>query len=281
MRALDLVRRFPDRQATSFPVALTRAGVGVAALIEAFEVAGQLRAFHNPDLLTLPRLDWFAVVPASATNLFLGTWLLAAAAFCLGWRTRPAGVVLTGFLAYVLVLDRQLYSNHLYLMTILTVLLTLADSGASFSIDSRRRGVRHTIPAWPVALIRLQVSIVYAFAAATKLNLVYLSGLVLRTQLRLPGLDAVPPALFALAAAGSVATELFLAFALWKPRLRPLAFLVGVGFHLTILVTMRVIPDLLVFALLMVSAYMAFFSRLTPPVGVRHPRASMEPAARA
>ena len=264
MRRLAMLSELPNRQASAGPVGLARLGVGAAAVIEVFEVMPLLRRLHDPSLVTAPRFEILPTLPAAAVGLFLGLWVLAALAFCVGWNTRMAGTVLSVLLIYTLALDHQLYTNHLYLMALLVALLTLADSGAAASFDLLGRERRQTIPAWPVILIRLQVSIVYLFAAAAKLNVMYLSGLVLRYQLRLPGLDSIPPAFFALAAIGSVLTEVFLGLAFWNRRLRPIAFIVGVGFHLTILVTMRIMPDLLTFALLMGSAYLSFFSSISP-----------------
>ncbi len=259
MQAVETLKRLPDLRADPIPVGLARIGVGVAAIIEAFEVRSELNQLADPDLLKLPRLEALPALSPAWVNIFLGVWLAAALAFCFGVRVRVAGPVLLGLMTYVLVLDYQLYSNHLYLLTILTLLLTLADSAAGLSLESRRRNRVGSIPAWPVILMRIQLSLVYGFAAAAKLNLVYLSGLVLRVQLQVPGIDALPAWVFTLLALASVGTEAFLAVAFWNRRLRPLAFFVGIGFHLTILITMRVVPDLITFAILMASVYVTFF----------------------
>lgn len=255
---------------------MARAGVGVAALLGAVEVASELRALTDPALLRLPRLDALPELGPQAVGPFLGVWILAALAFTAGWRTRTAGITLTGFLIYVMLLDQQLYSNHLYLMTLLVPLLTLAGSDASFSVRALRKGRQDTVAAWPVLLIRLLVTIVYGYAVLAKLNLIYLSGLVLKFNLQIPGLDSLPPMTFAGLAFASLATELFLALAFWSPRLRPLALVAGVGFHLTILITMQILPDLLTFLILMVSAYLAFWSALSkiPEPGLPDPLAA-------
>ncbi|MEX0790234.1 MAG: HTTM domain-containing protein [Actinomycetota bacterium] len=260
MRALAALTALPDQRATSLPIGLARIGVGLAALLGAVEAQAGLRRLHEPDLLKLPRFDFVSIVPEAAIGLLVGLWVLAGVAFCLGWRSRPAGTILVGLATYTLLLDFQLYSNHFYLLILLTLLLTLADSSAAVSIDARRRGRAASIPAWPVALIRVLVSIVYGFAVLAKLNPYFLSGLVLRTNMQIPGIDRLPGWIFLLLAVASLATEAFLGVAFWSRRLRFLAFVVGVAFHLTILATMRVLPDLLTFSLLMASAYLAFFS---------------------
>lgn len=263
MRALDALKRLPDLRAESRPVGLARIGVGIAAMIEAWEVSSELGHLSDPGVLRMPRFDFLPPIPESSVSLFLGVWVLLALAFAAGLRPRIAGLALSGMLAYVLALDHQLYSNHLYLMTLVTVILALGNSGAALSLDSRRRGAQPAIPGWPVALIRVLVSIVYGFAAASKLNLIFLSGLVLRVYMKLPGIESIPSWVFSLFALGAVATETFLAVAFWKPRLRRFAVVVGIGFHLTILATMQLVPDLITFGLLMGCAYLAFFTRLT------------------
>lgn len=271
MRPVEALRGLPELRADPTPLAWARVGVGLAALIEAVEILPQLRRLSDPALLSLPRLEAVPVLPAAWVPLFVAAWALTAAAFLVGFRTRLAGTVLIVLAGYVLAVDHQLYSNHLYLLTLLTLLLTLAGSGAALSVDSRRGKQSTTIPAWPVLLIRAQVTIVYGFAALAKLNLVFISGLVLRANVQLPGLDRVPPLAFAVAAMLAVAAEAFLAFGFWRRNLRKLAVVVGVGFHLTILVTMRVVPDLITFAVLMSSAYLAFFSAISSGEASRAP----------
>jgi hypothetical protein len=276
---LKALRALPDRRAGAGAVGAARALVGAAGILAAVEVASELRQLHNASLLRLPRIESLPEIPAGAVNPFLGCWVLAALAFAFGWHTRVAGTTLGVCIGYVLALDRQLYSNHLYLMLLLVTMLTLAGSGAAFSLDSRRNGRQETVPAWPVILMRAQISLVYGFAVLAKLTPVYLSGAVLATNMRLPGLEHVPPVAFALLAAGSVMTEAFLSVALWSRRLRPAAFLVGFGFHLSILFTMRLVPDLITFPLVTFGGYLAFVSPISAPGTAAAPRAEVPAAA--
>ncbi|HEX2180399.1 MAG TPA: HTTM domain-containing protein [Actinomycetota bacterium] len=264
MPALAGVAKVPDLRARSRPIGVARALVGSAGLLGAVEVAGEIRNLSNPNLLRLPRFDGLSAPPPSGANLLLAVWILLAAAFALGWHTRVAGTLFAVLIGYTLALDQQLYSNHLYLMSLLVVLLTLGDAGAAWSLDARRKGARPSVPGWPALLMRFQVSVVYGFAMLSKLTPAYLSGLVLATNLRLPGLQSVPPPVFAMVAILSVLTEAFLAMGLWSSRYRPVAVVVGLGFHLTILLTMRILPDLLTFALLMSAGYIAFLTPISP-----------------
>ena len=94
----------------------------------------------------------------------------------LGLRTRLCGTILTLSMAYTLFFDQQLYSNHLYLATLVVLLLTIADSAARWSLDARRLGRRDLILEWPTLLLKIQISIVYFYAALLKINPQYLSG---------------------------------------------------------------------------------------------------------
>jgi serine/threonine-protein kinase len=43
--------------------------------------------------------------------------------------------------------------------------LTVADSGAAWSLDALLRVARDSVPAWPVRLLKIQASLVYGFSA--------------------------------------------------------------------------------------------------------------------
>jgi predicted DCC family thiol-disulfide oxidoreductase YuxK len=167
----------------------------------------------------------------------------------------------------VLFSDQQLYSNHFYLVVLLVGLLTLARPGSALSIDALRGEGRETVPQWPLFLIRAQISIVYLFTGLAKINPSFLSGAVVSESLRNRGplpvplewrVDEVMVAMSVIA----IATELFLSVALWVPRLRPIAFVVGLGLHVWIAFWLSPMAPLMVFSLIILSPYILF---LDPP----------------
>ena len=149
------------------------------------------------------------------------------------------------------------------------LLLTIAESGARFSLDARWLSGRDLIPEWPILLLKIQISIVYFYAALVKVNPQYLSGAMLASFWPFNELAALPggwsPAqILPFLAVVSILTELFLAVALWVPRLRWLALAVGVGFHMVIIWTGGAqpgVPDIpfAIFALVTVAPYVLFF----------------------
>ena len=59
-------------------------------------------------------------------------------------------------------------------------------------------------------------------------------------------------------AGGTLVLEAFVALALWSQRLRPVALTAATAFHVSILLLMEPADQLLVFALIMASAYLTF-----------------------
>ncbi|MGH2428490.1 MAG: HTTM domain-containing protein [Candidatus Limnocylindria bacterium] len=252
-----------ERTVSSRAAGLARMAVGLAAAVKAVELAPVLTRFAEPGPLRIPYAEGLPTVadlPAAAVTL---VWLLAALAFAAGATTAVTGTVLVVVLAAVLASDQQLYSNHLYLLTLLVALLTLARAGAALSVDARRGGGRDRIADWPLQLVRAQVSIVYLFAALAKVTGVYLSGSVVAVTLRRDGPLAIPAEwrvfeLMAAAAMLAILVELWLSIALWRPRWRPAAFATGFLMHVGIAVWFAPTIQLVIFSLIILAPYVLF-----------------------
>jgi predicted DCC family thiol-disulfide oxidoreductase YuxK len=148
-------------------------------------------------------------------------------------------------------------------MLLVTGLLTLADAGAALSLDARRNGSRSHVRGWPERLLRLQLSIVYGFAALAKVNAAFLSGSVVASYLRREGLLAVPAEWrsqepMMVLSLLAICSEAFLAIALWMPRWRPAAMVVGLGLHIFISAWLSPTYALTVFSLLMLPLLIVF-----------------------
>ncbi len=269
MPRINSLLQIVTRQTDARPVAIVRVLVGLAAIGFALEAWINIGRMLSPQVVDMPYIAWYPRLPVAMLPLFIGVWLCAALAFAFGLHTRLCGAILTLSMAYTLFFDQQLYSNHLYLATLVILLLTIAESGARFSLDARWSGGRDLMLEWPILLLKIQVSIVYFFAALVKVNPQYLSGAMLagfwpfNTLATLPG-GWSPAQILPLLAVASILTELFLAIALWVPRLRWFALLVGIGFHLMIIYTGGATPGepdiaFAIFALVTVAPYALFF----------------------
>lgn len=262
------------------PLGVARLMVGVAALVKASVFLPRLLRFSLPDVLVAPVFDWMPAPTQQTVTALAVVWLSAAVLFLVGWRVHISGPILTGALAFALFLDLQTYSNHLYLMTLLVALLTLADGSAALSLP---RATPRPVPFWGCLLVMTQVSAVYLFAALTKLNSDFLSGSVVSSAmsggvLTPPSFLTTPTARSALAVA-TILGELLLAVGLWFRFTRPLAVVAGIGLHAGITLFMSDTWELLAFSLLMFAAY-PLFLRTLPEVMASERQGLPEPGKR-
>ena len=282
-RASDHLFALVTARAPSGPVAIARMILGTVVLAHAPETWRVLRRLVEPAVLRLPMWSFVPEPTLPTVTALAVLWVVAAASFALGYRTRVSGSVLAVVLAIVLGLDEQTYSNHLYLMTIVVGLLTLADCGAARSLDARRTGVRPDVPGWPVALLKAQLTIVYGFAALAKLNAVYLSGRALARVVpwrEIASLFGMRAAVYIVIAASiaAVVTETLLAVWFWSPRWRVPAVALGVLLHAGIVALMPGKVPLAIFAGVMFSLYPLFWAELDS-VRLKHSYSTGRPGA--
>jgi hypothetical protein len=264
MSLTNLLRRIIKDRADPRRVAAVRIVIGINAMICALDEWRKLSRVLAPGILPLPFVEWLPRLSLKALPLFMVAWLGAAISFTIGWKTRFAGALLFCLTGYTLLLDQQTYSNHLYLLVLIVLLLTIADSGAVFALEAQGRGRWKSIPAWPLLLLKIQVSVVYGFSALAKITPGYLSGTVLSRNLRQSGFLVVPqswrvPAAMSFVAVISIVLELFLALGLWVSRLHLIAVLTCVVFHALLIATLNSHRVALgIFAVEMIALYSLF-----------------------
>jgi hypothetical protein len=227
---------------------LTRLLVGAGCLLAGAEMWRLLHRALAPGTITLP-LAGYPTLPPAAVPWLIGAWIGCALAFTVGWYRRTSGVLLLMVMAYLLLMDERTYSNHLYLLCLLVLILTWAD-------DLTAR-----------TLLRAQLSIVYGYAVLTKINLSFLSGAALlqytRTVLPESWIRFEVLAPFALA---TLVAEAFLGVAFWSERLRPWAWGVGLALHVgAVGLVQQGRIGVLIFGIAMIALYTAFGMPLGDP----------------
>lgn len=236
------------------PIKLLQRLVGAICFLRAIQEYRVMSRLLNPQSIHFPIIEGLPKLALGHAAIVLALWFGAALAFAIGFRTRTFGFVLALVMGYTLLIDQQLYASNLYLLCLIVLLLTLAEVGRPSESNSVWR--------WPILLLQIQLSIVYFFAAVTKVNSVYLKGYMLGSNLRkdFPAAVFMPRMLTTLAVA-SIVIELFLAGAFWVRSLRKSAVLVGVLFHVTMVLTLTplVAAQLIVFAVACISIYPLFF----------------------
>ena len=200
-------------------------------------------------------------------------------------------LLLQGFIFFA---DQLNFRNHPYFFLLLLFLLLFSPIDDALSIKSTLRALKLRRPViasilgsqQPLTfqrLIQVQVCIVYIYAAFHKLTIGYLSGKVLENDLFRSSSVLVlfsepfllwlhdfmysPHTLIVLSVL-TVFFELGLPITLWFRKTRPMAILLGIGFHLSIALSM----DIFVFSLAMIATYLLFIdpetliARLRPVV---------------
>jgi hypothetical protein len=236
--------RLVSTDTPSLPVGVARVVLGVAAFVEVLAAISTSRVDKvlRAGVLETPRWDWFPRLSQDGGHVLLAVWLVAAVLFTVGWRARVTGGITFAAIAYYLAVDQQLYANHVYLLSVLVLLFVLADAGAAVSVDATRGRGRPRVARWPVFLLQAQVAVVYGFATLSKLNGDWFGGDVLEANLLRIGPVDLPSVLerrgvYVALAIGTVLVEGFLSFAFYVRRLQPVAVVVGLAFHLSIVLT--------------------------------------------
>ena len=236
------------------PIRLIQRVIGAVCLLRVIEEYHVMSRVLNPNSIRFPVIEGVPSLTLGQAAIMLPLWFGAALAFTIGWKTRVSGFVLAAVMGYTLLIDQQLYASNLYLLCLIVLLLTLAEVG--------RPSESNFVWRWPILLLQIQLSLVYFFAAVTKVNSVYLKGYMLGSNLRkdFPAVVFMPRMLTTLAVA-SIVIELFLAGAFWVRRVKKSALVVGVLFHVTMVVTLTplVAAQLIVFAVACISIYPLFF----------------------
>ena len=212
----------------------------------------------------------------------------------LGVLTRPSCAALIVLQGYIFFADQLNFRNHPYFFLLILLLLIFSPCSESLSLSAlfRRwwdqrdgRAGDRAIPRTLTfqRLLQVQVSIVYFYAALHKITPAYLGGQVLANLMikslfsgRGSGVLALvfspgtvsdlrrlahnPETWIALSWI-TVGLELLLPVALWIPRARGVAIMVGIPFHLSIAFAMSIYT----FSAAMIACYLLFLDPDTLP----------------
>ena len=227
------------------PLTVARVGIGLAATLKALELWPVLiRLAGDPRVVQMPLAPW-PRPSAAAAPWVAATWAGLGLTLAAGKAVPVTGTLLAALVGYVLTLDQQTYSNHLYLLALASLLLALAHTE------------RHREPA--VALLRWQLIIVYAFAAASKLNATFLSGSVIGMNLRPALREFASDRTLAALAVIAVAAEAFVAWGLMRPKWLVAGASVGIALHIGFVVLIRQTFAMFLFAMICLSIYPLFW----------------------
>lgn len=224
MRGVIVSARRPVDNA-SFTV--VRIGIGLLTAWEGYRQIdnGWVSLNYDPDKF---HFTWwpfdFRPWPGPGMKIHMVVTIVAGLWLAWGWHRRWAAALAWVCVTYVFLLDKALYLNHIYLLSLLLFLLIWLP-------DDRAAGV------W---MLRFQLGVVYLFAGLGKVNADWMHGHPLDlwiggTARHIPGLGWLfsqphAPTLLSWAA---MFFDLSVVFLMLSPRLRKFGYLAAVSFHLT------------------------------------------------
>ena len=254
MKAIEQLDALLEQPVPTRSVGLVRILVGAITLLHLWPFLAEVRRgdfyrdrFHHPYFSALPEPSQQAYI------VILWVGLIAALALTLGVITRVAAWVTFSVVAYNLSLSTtNLHNNRAYLVTVLLI-LALAPSGRSLSVDALVRarsepGFDRTTAGWTLWLLRFVSAVTYGASGLSKLldpdwfggrvtwGRVMVQEAMVRDSL-LPSAIAdmlLDRSFHTFAAKVIVLTELFIASGLWWPRTRRFAIAAAICFHVTI-----------------------------------------------
>ena len=188
------------------------------------------------------RYAWFRHLPIPTPEVLYGLFgltLISAALLALGIRTRFAALVFFISFLYVELLDKSLYLNHYYLVSIVAFLLIWVPSDRYFAVTTHHAD--RTVPFGAYLLFRIQVGLVYFFAGIAKLNSDWLlraeplhTWLASLGHLEHIGWILADHKFAYFCSWAGFAFDLSIPFLLLMPRIRFWVFCVACFFHLTV-----------------------------------------------
>lgn len=158
------------------PLVVFRVGFGLVmmATIIRFVAKGWVDAFYIAPSFHFTYWGWAWVKPLPAFGMYVVFFFLGLFAFCitLGLFYRFSCLAFWLLFSYVELLDKALYLNHYYFISLLSFLLIFMPLNRAWSVDVWLGRVARweVVPAFYPNLIRLQFGLVYFYAGIAKLN---------------------------------------------------------------------------------------------------------------
>jgi len=123
---------------------------------------------------TYPLFDLLGLKPLPQRFLWLifNVLQISTVGIMLGLFTRISLIVFTSAFGYFFFMESSVYTNHYYLIFLLSFLMCFGHSGSLFSFDSlinkNTRSVQ--VDYWELFLLRFQICVVFFFGGIAKLN---------------------------------------------------------------------------------------------------------------
>jgi hypothetical protein len=118
---------------------------------------------------TLFPYEFLRVSPASQEGLkfILIVLLVSSVLQILGLFYRVSTLVFGFLFSYIFLLDKAFYNNHLYLLILLSFLMSFTDADKAFSFNKKKQSY---VPYWQILILQFQIGVVFFWGGIAKLN---------------------------------------------------------------------------------------------------------------
>jgi vitamin K-dependent gamma-carboxylase len=116
--------------------------------------------------------DWVKPLPGNGMYVLFAGLGVPALFITVGFKYRTSAILFFVGFTYTFLIEQARYLNHFYLVCLFNFLLILLPANRAFSIDARQHPEIYSdaIPAWTIGLLRVQIGIVYFYAAIAQIN---------------------------------------------------------------------------------------------------------------
>ena len=175
MTAIKL-NKFINKPEHVAPLAFFRIAFGAVLFISSirFVAHGWVKDFYITPRFHFPFYGFEWVTPFSPMGMYTlyGCMIAGALMICIGLFYRIGTILFLLSFVYAEMIDKTYYLNHYYLVSVMVLLLCFVPANRYFSADVLRKpSLKATlVPAWTINIFKLQLAIVYIYAALSKMN---------------------------------------------------------------------------------------------------------------
>ena len=238
----QLIRQFEE--VDNAPIVLFRMFFGFLLFAESLGaiVTGWVdKTLIDPQFtFNLIGFDWIQPLPGYGMYYYYGLMALCGIAVMIGFYYRISLSVFTVMWTIVYWMQKTHYNNHYYLLILLCLFMLIVPAHAYASLDAKRKNavVSLTCPRWCIDIFKIQLLIVFTYAALNKLYPGWLEGDFISIMFRgkrnywLIGPILQKEWLQQIVVIGGILFDLFIIYLLAWKRTRWMAFGLSLVFHL-------------------------------------------------
>jgi len=248
------------------PLAVFRIGFGLMMLysIMRFYFMGWIdKVYVKPNFhFKYYGFEWIPELGEYTYILFV-LCALSSITIALGLKYRISIILFFLSFTYIELLEKTVYLNHYYFISIVALLLCFLPANADFSVDANQSRVqRQYVPVWTIFSVKMFVGIVYFYAGLAKLNTDWLLEaqplaiwLSTKTDIPIIGHLFEYTWLHYFFSWGGALYDLSIPFLLINKHTRNVAFLLVIAFH----IMTRILFPIGMFPWIMIAAATVFF----------------------